>query len=122
MAHNAGMKVFLHCDGSSRKIIPDFIDLGIDILNPIQPQCAGMNPEELKRTFGDRLCFHGAVDTQTTLPFGAREEVISEVRERIRVMGKGGGYILAPVHTVEADVPMENLLAVYETVRECGKY
>ena len=120
IAHGAGMKVFLHCDGSSRSIIPDLIDLGIDILNPIQPQCTGMDPAELKREFGDRLCFHGAVDTQKTLPFGTREEVIAEVKERIRVMGKGGGYILAPVHTVEADVPIENILAVYETIRKSG--
>jgi uroporphyrinogen decarboxylase len=110
----------LHCDGSSWSIIPDLIDLGIDILNPIQPQCADMDPGELKREFGDRLCFHGAVDTQQTLPFGTREDVIAEVKERIRVMGKGGGYILAPVHTVEADVPIENILAVYETVRKSG--
>ena len=122
LSHECGMKVFLHCDGSSRQIIPDLIRLGIDILNPIQPQCVGMDPNELKKEFGDQLCFHGAVDTQKTLPFGTREEVISEVRERIEVMGKGGGYILAPVHTVEADVPIGNILAVYEAVREFGKY
>lgn len=122
MGHEFGMKIFLHCDGSSRQIIPDFIDLGVDILNPIQPQCVGMEPNELKKEFGDRLCFHGAVDTQKTLPFGTREEVISEVKERIEVMGKGGGYILAPVHTVEADVPVGNILAVYETVKKYGKY
>jgi uroporphyrinogen decarboxylase len=122
IAHNAGMRLFLHCDGSSRPIIPDLIKLGIDILNPIQPQCVGMDPNELKKEFGHQLCFHGAIDTQKTLPFGTREEVISEVRDRIEVMGKGGGYILAPVHTVEADVPVENLLAVYETVMKYGKY
>jgi len=118
MAHEAGLKVFLHCDGGIRPIIPDLIELGIDILNPIQPDAAGMDPEGLKSDFGDTMCFHGAVDTQTTLPFGTREEVIAEVRERIEVLGKGGGYILAPVHTVEPDVPVENLLAVYETARE----
>ena len=117
MAHDAGLKVFLHCDGGIRPIIPDLIELGINILNPMQPGCAGMDPKELKRDFGDKLCFHGAVDTQTTLPFGTREDVVAEVRERIEVLGKGGGYILAPVHTVEPDVPIENVLAVYEAAR-----
>ena len=122
LAHDAGLKVFLHCDGGIRPIIPDLIDLGVDILNPIQPRCVGMDPEALKRDFGDRLCFHGAIDTQATLPFGTQEEVVAEVRDRIETLGKGGGYILAPVHTVEADVPIQNLLAVYEAAREYGRY
>jgi uroporphyrinogen decarboxylase len=117
MAHDAGLKVFLHCDGAIRAIIPDLIELGVDILNPIQPTAAGMEPVGLKRDFGDRLCFHGAVDTQTTLPFGTPDDVAREVRERIETLGRGGGYILAPVHTVEPDVPLENVLAVYEVAR-----
>ncbi len=79
-----------------------------------------MDPAGLKRDFGDRLCFHGAVDTQSTLPFGTEEDVVAEVRDRIEVLGKGGGYIMAPVHTVEPDVPVENLLAAYRAARECG--
>ena len=122
MAHEAGLKVFLHSDGDIRPIIPDLIDLGIDILNPIQPGAGEMDPAGLKRDYGDRLCFHGAVDTQTTLPFGTEEDVIAEVRERVQVMGEGGGYILAPVHTVEPDVPVENLLAVYRAARQYGVY
>jgi len=80
-----------------------------------------MDPEGLKSDFGDKMCCiggEGAVDTQATLPFGTREEVIAEIIERIEVLGKGGGYILAPVDTVEPDVPIEKLLAVYETARE----
>jgi uroporphyrinogen decarboxylase len=122
MIHEAGLKVFLHCCGSSRTIIPDLIELGVDILNPIQVHAAGMDPKELKEEFGYTLCFHGAVDTQKTLPLGTRDEVISEVKERIAIMGKGGGYILAPVHTVESDVPIENVLALYEAAREYGRY
>jgi uroporphyrinogen decarboxylase len=122
LIHEAGLKVFLHCCGSSRKIIPDLIDLGIDILNPIQVRAAGMDPKALKEEFGDRLCFHGAIDTQRTLPVGTKEEIVSEVRERIEVMGKKGGYILAPVHTVESDVPIENVLALYEAAKEYGRY
>jgi len=122
LAHEAGLKVFLHCDGGIRPIISDLIELGVDILNPIQPAAAGMEPLGLKRDFGDRLCFHGAVDTQSTLPLGTREEVAAEVRQRIDILGRGGGYILAPVHTVEPDVPVENLLAVYDTAKTHGVY
>jgi uroporphyrinogen decarboxylase len=122
LAHEAGLKVFLHCDGGIRPIIADLIELGVDILNPIQPSAAGMEPQGLKRDFGDRLCFHGAVDTQGTLPLGTREEVVAEVEERIDTLGPGGGYILAPVHTVEPDVPIENLLAVYDTAKSFGVY
>jgi uroporphyrinogen decarboxylase len=78
MVHEAGLKVFLHCCGSCRAIIPDLIELGVDILNPIQVHAAGMDPRELKEEFGDRLCFHGALDTQKTLPLGTRDEVISD--------------------------------------------
>jgi uroporphyrinogen decarboxylase len=77
---------------------------------------------ELKKHFGEQLCFHGGIDTQSTLPFGTRDDVIQEVKERINTLGKGGGYILAPVHTVEADVPIENVLAVYEAARTYGLY
>ena len=117
LAHETGLKVFLHSDGGIRPLIPDLIEAGIDILNPIQPQAAGMNPAQLKRDFGERLCFHGAIDTQRTLPFGSVDEVKAEVRERIETLGKGGGYILAPVHTIEPDVPIENVLAIYDSAR-----
>lgn len=117
MAHSEGIRVFLHCCGSSREIIPDLIELGIDILNPIQPQAKGMNPRDLKAHFGSRLCFHGGVDTQKTLPYGTVNEVKAEVIDRLTLFGREGGYILAPVHTVEPDVPLENVLALYETVK-----
>ena len=122
LAHEAGLKVFLHCDGAIRLLIPDLIELGVNILNPIQPGCVGMDPKALKRDFAGKLCFHGGVDTQSTLPWGTADDVVAEVRERIEVLGKGGGYVLAPVHTVEPDVPVENLLAVYEAARKYGRY
>jgi uroporphyrinogen decarboxylase len=121
MAHDAGMYVFLHCDGGIRPMLPDLIELGVDILNPIQPHATGMEPAGLKRDFGARLTFHGGVDTQRTLPFGTPAEVAAEVCERIAVLGRGGGYILAPVHTVEPDVPLENILAVYAAAKACGR-
>ena len=121
MVHDAGLKVFLHCDGAIRPVIPDLIELGVDVLNPIQPDCPGMEPKGLKRDFGRKLCFHAGIDTQHTLPAGTTADVVSEVRQRIEVLGKGGGYILAPVHTVEADVPVENVLTLYEAAKEYGR-
>ncbi len=117
MAHDAGLYVFLHCDGGIRPLLPDLIELGVDILNPVQPHATGMEPAGLKRDFGDRLTFHGGIDTQQTLPFGTPAQVADEVRQRIEVLGRGGGYILAPVHTVEPDVPLENILTVYRAAR-----
>jgi uroporphyrinogen decarboxylase len=84
LIHEAGLKFFFHCCGSSRKIIPNLIDLGIDILNPIQVRAAGMYPKALKEEFGDRFCFHGAIDTQRILPVGTEEEIVSEVRDRVK--------------------------------------
>ena len=112
-----GLKVMLHCDGSIRRLIPDFIELGIDILNPIQNVGPGMEPAELKREFGQHLTFHGAVDTQFEMPQMSPNEVAEAVRERISVLGKGGGFILSPTHMLQLDVPLENVLALYETER-----
>ena len=114
-------KTFIHSCGSVRALIPDFIDAGFDILNPVQCSAAGMAPEELKQEFGDRLTFWGGgVDTQKTLPFGTVEEVRQEVCARLKTFGKGGGYVFNTIHNVQARVPIENVLAMYETVRTCG--
>ncbi|MGQ9631202.1 MAG: uroporphyrinogen decarboxylase family protein [bacterium] len=115
VAHKYGAKFMLHSCGSVRELIPDLIDIGVDVLDPIQTQAKGMNPDELKAEFGDALSFHGAIDTQTTLPFGDADGVRREVRQRIEVMGKGGGYILAPTHNIQPDTPLENILAMYRT-------
>ena len=80
-----------------------------------------MDPRDLKREFGQNLCFHGSVDTQQTLPFGSRAEVTQEVRDRIEALGKGGGFILGPTHTIEPDVPLENIVAMYEAAGEFGQ-
>jgi hypothetical protein len=115
-------KTFIHSCGSVRALIPDFIDAGFDILNPVQCSAACMAPEELKQEFGDRVTFWGGgVDTQKTLPFGTVEEVRQEVCARLKTFGKGGGYVFNTIHNVQAGVPIENVLAVYETVRTCGR-
>lgn len=114
LCRNYGVKVMFHSCGAIREIIPDLINTGFDILNPIQVRATGMVPAELKKEFGDKICFHGGVDVQKTMPCGTVEEVRKEVRERIDVLGKNGGYILAPTHNFQADVPVENMLSFYE--------
>jgi hypothetical protein len=115
-------KTFIHSCGSVRALIPDFIDAGFDILNPVQCSAACMAPEELKQEFGDRVTFWGGgVDTQKTLPFGTVDEVRQEVCARLKTFGKGGGYVFNTIHNVQARVPIENVLAMYETVRTCGR-
>lgn len=104
---------FHHTCGSVFTLIPDLIEAGVDILNPIQPHATDMEPERLKQAFGDRLTFYGGVDTQVLLPRGTPEEVEASVREVIGVLGRGGGYILSAAHTLQEDVPPENVVAMY---------
>ena len=120
LVHDAGAFVFHHSDGAIRKILPDMIQAGIDILNPIQWRCTGMSREALKRDFGDQVIFHGGVDNQHTLGFGTVEEVRQETRDNLRILGEGGGYILAPCHNIQAVSPPENVVAMYETGYEHG--
>jgi len=120
LAHGAGAFVFYHSDGAVRKIIPDMIEAGIDVLNPIQWRCKGMEREGLQRDFGDQVIFHGGVDNQQTLPFGTVEDVREEVRTNIEVLGASGGYIIAPCHNIQANTPPENIVAMYETGYELG--
>jgi uroporphyrinogen decarboxylase len=120
LAHSAGAFVVFHSDGAVRPILPDMIAAGIDVLNPIQWRCAGMERDGLKRDFGNQVIFHGGVDNQQTLPFGTVEEVREEVRYNIEVLGAGGGYILAPCHNIQAISPVENVVAMYRTGYEEG--
>jgi hypothetical protein len=114
---------FIHCCGSIVPLIPLFLEAGFEILNPVQTSARNMEPAMLKATFGDQASFWGGgVDTQTTLPFGTPDEVRAQVRERLQIFGTGGGFIFNPIHNVQACVPVENLLAMYEAVREHGKY
>lgn len=116
-------KTFIHTCGSVAALTEDFIDAGFDIMNPVQCSALDMEPENLKSRFGDRITFWGGgVDTQQTLPFGTPDQVREEVRERIRVFGKGGGFIFNQIHNVQSGTPVENLLAMYETLRDYGTY
>ena len=120
LAHGAGVHVFHHNDGNVRRIVPDMVAAGIDLLNPVQWRNTGLDRAELKREFGDRLVFHGAMDNQRTLPFGSREDVIREVRENLEILGKGGGYILAPCHNIQSITPVGNIVAMYEAGYKMG--
>jgi len=114
LTRQAGSYVFTHSDGAIRDIIPDLIDTGTQVLNPIQWRCSGMEREGLKRDFGDKLVFHGGVDNQETLPFGSADDVRKEVEDNLSILGRNGGYIVAPCHNIQAVSPAENIVAMYE--------
>ena len=116
-------KRFYHCDGALYPIIDDFIEIGVEALNPIQVNAVGMgDTAKLKREFGDRLAFWGAIDTHQVLPQGTPEEVRAEVRRRIADLGPGGGYVLCSVHNIQPDVPPENVVAMFDAAHELGSY
>jgi hypothetical protein len=116
-------KTFIHTCGSIMPLIPDIIEAGFDILNPVQISAVNMDPQELKNRFGDQITFWGGgIDTQRVLPFGTPDEVRRQVQRNIEIFGKGGGYVFNPIHNVQSKVPVENLLAMYETVKKFGRY
>jgi len=117
------VKILFHSCGAIEPLIADFIDLGIDILNPVQISCAGMDPHHLKRTYGSKICFWGGgVDTQKTLPLGSPEQVKEEVKHLVRIFAPGGGFIFAPTQSIDPDVPPENIVAMLEAFNEVKAY
>jgi len=120
---HTGWKTFIHSCGAVEPFIADFIAAGFDILNPVQCSAAGMEPAALKRKYGERITFWGGgVDTQRTLPFGTPQEVREEVRQRIRIFGPGGGFVFNAIHNIQARTPIENVLALFQAVRDFGRY
>lgn len=115
-AINPNVKVAYHTDGNIYPIIPDLIEIGLDVLNPIQP--ASMDPAFLADEYGDELCFWGAMDVQYTLPFGSAADVEAEVMHRLKTLGRSGGLVLAPTHHVQLDTPLENFWAMVNTVKD----
>jgi len=122
IVHAAGKKFLLHTCGSVRVLLPEIIDAGVDILEPIQTSAEGMEVEGLKRDFGDHITFYGSIDLINVLSRGTPEDVRSEVLKNFRVLGRGGGFIVGPGHTyVQPDTPLENIITMYETAyRECA--
>lgn len=119
-AINPEVFIFYHSDGYIEPIIPELIEIGVEVLNPVQPEC--MDPAKLKAQYGDRLAFWGTVGTQTTMPFGMPEDVRREVKSRIETVGQGGGLVIAPTHVLEPEVPWENVVAFVQAVEEFGYY
>lgn len=117
-----GVKTMFHSDGNCFPLIPDLMEAGLDILNPVQPMARQMDPTSVKETFGDKLAFHGTICIQRTLPFGTIEDVKTEVIERMKTVAIGGGLILSPTHSVLADVPVKNIIALYKTANKYGMY
>jgi uroporphyrinogen decarboxylase len=120
--YNPGCKLMAHTDGDVYPIIPDYIEMGLDILSPVQPYVAEMAHDRLKAQFGDRLSFHSGIDIQHVMPFGTPAEVRAEAARSIRTLGMGGGYIIAPAHYLQPDVPPENVIALRDAVLERGCY
>ncbi len=111
---NPAIKIAYHTDGVVYPIIPELIEIGIDVLNPIQP--LAMNPVKLKADYGDRLCFWGSLDIQHTLPFGTPDDVRTEVITRLKTLGQGGGLLIGPTHNLQLDTPLENFWAMIDTI------
>jgi len=122
IGHEFGCKVAHHTCGSIASLIPDFIECGLDILNPLQPGVQGMDYARLKADFGRDIAFHGGISIQKTLPYGSAEDVREEVRERIGSLAGGGGYVLCTAHNIQADTPLDNVEALFEAYSEYGAY
>lgn len=118
----SGWKTFIHSCGSNWEILPDFVEAGFDIFNPVQCSAEHMDPVNLKKTFGKDIVFWGGgIDTQKTLPFGSVDEVRDEVRKRIEIFGPGGGFVFDAIHNVQGNVPLENVIAMFEALGEYTK-
>jgi len=119
-AKRAGSRVAFHTDGNCEAIVPDLIEIGVDVLDPIQPEC--MNPLRVKVLYGDKLTLSGTVSVQSNLAFGSAESVKEEVRERIKTLAHHGGFIISPSTAATIDIPVDNFLAVYSSARKFGSY
>jgi uroporphyrinogen decarboxylase len=119
---NTDCKLMLHSCGGVEPLIEDFMEMGVEVLDPVQTRAKNMNALSLKQKYGDRLSFHGGIDTQGILPFGTEEEVIEEVKRKLECFAPGGGYILCPTHNVQADVPGRNVAALVKTGHDYGRY
>jgi uroporphyrinogen decarboxylase len=121
-AINPDVLIMQHCDGAVAPILNDWIEVGLEVFNPVQPNVPGHDPQELKDKFGDRLSFWGAIDQQHLLPNGTPEEIEADVAEKIRVLGAGGGYMIAPAHIIQSDVSMQNVEAFIAAAKKHGVY
>lgn len=121
-AHRYGIKVMHHTCGAIEQLIPDFIECGLDILQSMQPRAVGMDFKHIKREYGKDLCFQGGVDIQKTMPMGTTADIKNEVKDLMKLLSPGGGYILCTAHNIQEDTPIENILTLYDAAREFGSY
>ncbi len=121
-AVNPNLIICQHCDGAVAPILNDWIEVGLEVFNPVQPNVPGHEPEDLKSKFGDRLSFWGAIDQQRLLPFGTPEQIEEDVRTKIQVLGRGGGYMVSPAHIIQGDTSVENVEAFIAAVKKHGAY
>jgi len=122
LLHNPNGKISVHSCGAVFDFMGDFIEMGADMLNPIQPNAVGMDTARIKETFGDRLCFHGGINTQDALANGTILDIVQEVKTRIEHLGPGGGYIMSPSHNIQSGVSPQKIIAMYEAAVEFGQY
>lgn len=121
IAHQYGKQIMYHCDGAISFLLPELIDMGVTVITPVQVDAKGMQPELLKERYGKQLSFHGGIDIIRTLRTGKTDEVVAQVQDRVRVLGEGGGYILASSHHIQPDTPVENIKAMYNLKLRYGK-
>jgi len=119
---NPDVIIMQHCDGAVAPILGDWIDVGMEVFNPVQPNVPGHEPDELKSKFGDRMSFWGAIDQQELLPKGSTEEIHTGVKQMIKILGEGGGYMCAPAHIIQSDTSMENVEIFIDAVKKHGHY
>jgi uroporphyrinogen decarboxylase len=119
---NPEIIIMQHCDGAVAPILGDWIEVGLEVFNPVQPNVPGHEPEDLKSKFGERMSFWGAIDQQQLLPFGTAEQIEADIKSKIEILGRGGGYMVAPAHIIQSDTPMENVEAMIEAVKKHGQY
>jgi uroporphyrinogen decarboxylase len=112
----------LHCDGAVKDLLPDIKEMGIDVFNPVQPGVPGHTPRELKDEFGDKFAFWGAIDQQRLIPHGTDAELEADIKEKISILGKGGGYMISPAHILQPDVSPERAEFFINTCMKYGKY
>ncbi|MBS3763477.1 MAG: hypothetical protein KGZ25_09280, partial [Planctomycetes bacterium] len=122
LAKSFDLPVMIHSCGSSSWAFDDFIEMGIDVIDTLQPEAADMEPAYLKETYGDHLAFHGMISTAGPVTFGTTTDVRENVRETLEIMKPGGGYCLAPTHQLQDNSPTENVVEMYEAAREYGQY
>jgi uroporphyrinogen decarboxylase len=122
ISHEGGAVVAHHTCGFNLPLIPHFIECGLDILNPLQPEVKGMDFHKIKREYGDRITFHGGISIQKTLPYGSPEDVRSEVKDRVKALAPDGGYIFCTSHNIQIDTPLENIEALFSAYKDFGRY